>query len=372
MAPFQSVLPISAIEIKLLAPHLAHAVSNGPYSAVDIGDSGAAVVSVDGRFSHTHGVGLFLTKWIWKEGANILATEATTSFTLPVGVHDVALTVVDSGNNAHTDMTTITVLSSGYPDITGISPSSGSIVGSDQITITGSGFTYPAKQTIVHFGNVDLSGNAIQVINATTIQVLSPAFTVGAPVEVSVKTPRGTSTAVPFTYVAASPIAFLSAKLTDFESPTAAVFGPDGKLYVGSLYGKLAKLTLNDDFTAVTSQVISMVANYRAILEIAFDPMDAGADNPPVYCTSSYFFHRDSNSSSGNSINGKVHKVSGGNLDNVVDVITGLPVADHDHGKPSHDPTWYSTSTSGDISYFLLTQVSMVSCSVTLGSYTSK
>ena len=78
--------------------------------------------------------------------------------------------------------------------------------------------------------------------------------------------------------------------------------------------------------------MISTVANYRAILGIAFDPLDAGNANPPVYITSSYFFHGESKSSFGEAINGKVHKVSGANLDIVVNIITGLPVSDSDHG----------------------------------------
>jgi hypothetical protein len=70
-------------------------------------------------------------------------------------------------------------------------------------------------------------------------------------------------------------------------------------------------------------------------LGLAFDPMDAGLTNPPVYITSSFYFHGESNSSSGEAINGKVHRVSGANLDIVENIITGLPVSDSDHGMTS-------------------------------------
>ena len=107
---------ISAIEIKLLAPHFAHSVP-GPdgYEAVDRDCDGFADVVVDGmcrrsagnwkkdgyRYhhgmltdilflplphltagsqSHTHQPGQVLTDWIWKEGSKVLATEGSCYF----------------------------------------------------------------------------------------------------------------------------------------------------------------------------------------------------------------------------------------------------------------------------------------------------
>ena len=56
------------------------------------------------------------------------------------------------------------------------------------------------------------------------------------------------------------------------------------------------------------------------ILGIDFDPLDTSA-NPTVYCTSNKMFHKESNSTGGLAINGKLHAVSGSNLDTVVDVV---------------------------------------------------
>lgn len=119
-------------------------------------------------------------------------------------------------------------------------------------------------------------------------------------------------------------------------------FGPDGKLYVGTGDGRIAKLTLSEDHeTVVESLVSSVVADSdptcftndcRTILGITFDPMDAGLPNPPVYLSHSQTFHGGEDSSSGPAINGKVSVVSGANLDSITDLITGLPVSDHDHG----------------------------------------
>jgi Glucose / Sorbosone dehydrogenase/IPT/TIG domain len=44
------------------------------------------------------------------------------------------------------------------------------------------------------------------------------------------------------------------------------------------------------------------------------------------------FFHGSPTSTSGQSINGKISVARGSNLDIVEDIITGLPVSDHDHG----------------------------------------
>jgi hypothetical protein len=116
------------------------------------------------------------------------------------------------------------------------------------------------------------------------------------------------------------------------QSATVARFGPDRKLYVGTFYGQLYKFTMNSDFTAVTSVATSTIAQYKSIMGIAFDPLDVSNPNPPIYVTSSFFFHGETKSSSGAAVNGKVHRITGANMDIVEDVITGLPVSDSDHG----------------------------------------
>ena len=323
---------INGIAIKLVSPHYAHSVSNGPYAVVDLSRSGVATVPVDGSNSHTHGPGLTLNQWIWKKGATVLAYGPTANLVLPVGQHSVSLTVIDSSGNEATEVTTVAVLPFGFPSITNLSPRSGYISGNEFITITGSGFTYSSSDTTVNFGQMNMTGTSLQVINPTTIVVQSPPISIGIPVSVTVQTPLGVSASETFTYIAASPIVFSSGKLIDFEGPTAAMFGPDKKLYIATLSGKIAKFTMNENFTKIINQVVSTVASNHAILGIAFDPLEADVTNPSVYCTASFFFHGESKSSSGAAINGRILKVSGANLDVVETVIQGLPVSDHDHG----------------------------------------
>ena len=262
----------------------------------------------------------------------IVAAEKA-DLTLPVGDHTVALTVLDSGGNDNTEVTTINVLPFGYPDIESIAPTNGNLLGGTEVTITGSGFT-TATEMIVNFGLYELTGSEIVILDSNTIKVTSPGEAFPIPVQVSVKSIPldATSNSKQFTYETPIPLKWNSRLFTTFESVTVANFGPDGKLYAGNLGGKLAKFTLNDDFT-VASQVISTVAEGRAILGLNFDPMTAGMTNPPVYFTSSQLFHGESNSSSGTAINGKLHRATGANLDTVENIITGLPVCDLDHGK---------------------------------------
>jgi IPT/TIG domain/Glucose / Sorbosone dehydrogenase len=66
-------------------------------------------------------------------------------------------------------------------------------------------------------------------------------------------------------------------------------------------------------------------------LGLAFDPLDVKS-NPDVYFTANRFFHKGTQSSSGTTISGKIKRASGPNLEIVIDIITGLPTSDLDHG----------------------------------------
>jgi IPT/TIG domain len=322
---------ISAIEVKLVGPHLAHSVANGPYRAVDVTGSGTATLMVDGTPSHTHGTGMTLTGFLWKTGATILGTQAAQAITLPVGDHSITLTVTDSGGNENTEATTVKILPFGYPAVLSISPTSGSIAGGSLVTIKGSGFTAAAAETTVHFGLVKLSGSAITVVDAKTITLIAPPTVVGAPVAVSVETPLETSNSVSFNYLASVPIHFQSSLLFGIDSPTVVKFGPDRNLYIGTIQGNLARVTLNEHYTQPIGSVVASVAKFRSIQGIAFDPLDT-KPIPDVYITTSFYFHGSNTSSSGQSINGNVKKISGANFEKITEVISGLPVSDHDHG----------------------------------------
>jgi hypothetical protein len=129
-----------------------------------------------------------------------------------------------------------------------------------------------------------------------------------------------------------SPIQFTPIKLLDIEEPTAVAFGPDSKLYVGTLKGQLAKFTFNENFDTVVESVVTTVDATRGILGIAFDPLDS-ADTiyPTVYISTSHIFHGEGRNSVGDAVNGKIQTVQGANLDQIADVVTGLPVSAEEH-----------------------------------------
>jgi len=103
------------------------------------------------------------------------------------------------------------------------------------------------------------------------------------------------------------------------------------------------KITFQDGGFKVADWVTSAVSEYRSILGIAFDPLDT-AEHPKVYFSHSFFFHGEWQSTSGQAINGKISFVTGANLDAVTDVITGLPVSDHDHGKYQQTTSCYASN----------------------------
>jgi glucose/arabinose dehydrogenase len=324
---------VCGIEIIRVAPHLAHSVPGGPYSTVDIDGDGYAKVLVDGTLSHTHGTGLQLIEWIWKFDGNVVGTGEITNLTLPVGNQVITLFVLDDDGNDASDSTTVTVSPQGYPAIISLSPSQGNISGGEAITLYGSGFIYNTTDIVVHFGDVNITGSGIKKVNSNTIIVQSPKVVVATPVPVYFETPIGKGNTMYFTYVDGFPISFQTSKIMNVYSPTTLTFGPDERLYVGTINGILHKITFDANFQiveAISSSIIADLGQNRSILGLAFDPMDTNS-TPTLYISHSITFHGESKSSSGLAINGKISRISGANLDAIEDVITGLPVSDHDH-----------------------------------------
>jgi hypothetical protein len=152
-----------------------------------------------------------------------------------------------------------------------LSPNEGPQSGGDVVTISGSGFSAAIS---VKFGQVELSGNEINIVNDNTIKVVSPNKGIAVPDAVSVTTigPQGqmaTSNDKLFTYLGDVPIVFEIKKLanSDFRKPITVAFGPDGKLYAGNDVGEIAKFTLNEDYTAVQTMDLKVtVASGRHIM----------------------------------------------------------------------------------------------------------
>lgn len=261
-------------------PHYAHAVPGGPYDLVDTDGDGVEMVSVDGRFSHTHLPGASLKRWTWMVDGVIVGTdEETTSFELPVGVHTLILEVEDSGNFSASDFTVVTVRHSTYPNIKSLSPGSGSIVGGNELTIFGSGFNFTADETAVLIDSVWLTSDDITLLDSETIQIKQmPATDLPGVVDVSIKTPLGTSTPASYTYLDEElpPIQFEGHTLLNYiREPTCLAFDRFGRLYIGTENGEIVRLTLDAQYEVVDEMTSSVIADSesvkRVIMGIAFD-----------------------------------------------------------------------------------------------------
>jgi Malectin domain/IPT/TIG domain len=251
---------LNGIEVALDQPHIAHAVATGPYVGTVVNSlTNTANVQLVGQTSHTHGEMLSLTNFTWKEGSTILGTNINTNFSFGAGVHTVSLTIRDNGGNTDTESTTVRINPFGFPAINSLIPSGGNLTGQYPVTISGSGFNFSANQIKIMFGTTELTGSEITVINQTTIQIIAPSALVAQTVDVTVQTPLGISTSTGFNYVGSIPIVWQEFKLLDFFQPTVGRFGPDSKLYIGTRYGRLLKVTMNSDFTSVVNTIVSYV-----------------------------------------------------------------------------------------------------------------
>ena len=116
-------------------------------------------------------------------------------------------------------------------------------------------------------------------------------------------------------------------------------FGPDGRLYFGSLFNLLYAITLDKD-VQVTHECRTRVPGKleRAVLGIAFDPTDV--DIRMYFSTSTYEWRKTNppkiSEYTKGWTNGKIQSIMverGGcfNDSSIRDIVTGLPVSNHDH-----------------------------------------
>jgi hypothetical protein len=157
---------------------------------------------------------------------------------------------------------------------------------------------------------------------------------------------------------------------TGFEFPTSLQLGPDGKLYVGTQFGKIFVLTLNAQKEVTNVQVINSIyntptlnpngtlgkLNQRQVTGIFVDP-DSSPANPVLYVG-----HSDSRIGANqnetalliNTTSGVLSKLTGPNFDaNKVDLVTGLPRSRENHsinGIQKKDG-WLYLSSGGNTNY---------------------
>ncbi len=135
-----------------------------------------------------------------------------------------------------------------------------------------------------------------------------------------------------------TPIKFDQKLIQATNKATAGAWGPDGRLYVGTLTGVIYAYTFDDTYDNITdTQVINTIAplDNHEILGIAFNPYDS---EPRIYVTHSHLEFNDGDAPLPTDpfpYTGEVSILDGVNFTNRQSLVSGLPVSNHDHGVNS-------------------------------------
>jgi len=209
---------------------------------------------------------------------------------------------------------------------------SGVIAGGSPVAIDGFGF-FPAQDVVVHWGDVDLdAGDFTQL---TPQHIAFPAPPGGGVIAVSISNGKGTSNVKTFLYQIDGPvpIQFHRETALTVPSPTAGVWGPDGKLYVASVDGRITVIEFDSDYQ-VLSQVIhpgvSGLPN-RDTLGLTINPYDP-PDPVKLYVSHGDHFVNGGVPPTGVSpYTGQISVLNGPDFDSPSALVTGLPISNHDH-----------------------------------------
>ncbi len=223
------------------------------------------------------------------------------------------------------------------PVITGLGKTSTSPSGGELIGIFGSAFV---NGVTVKFGEVE--AETVET-TAGTIQARAPPGS--GTVKITVATKAGVSNGVSFTYNSKDiPVKFNTQFVKNagggkFFIPqiAALTYGPDQRLYLGAVNSMIHALTLNKGLQVTKHCKKNVNQKYpRTVLGVAFNPKSNALK---LYMTTSTIFWKDrkqfTNFGQGWT-NGKVQSITmagknGCFNDDLTDVVTGLPVSNHDH-----------------------------------------
>ena len=114
----------------------------------------------------------------------------------------------------------------------------------------------------------------------------------------------------------------------DVPFPTSLAYGPDGKLYVQSMFGKIHVLSFNPDGSVADTSVVSTLGT-RLALGLTIDPAST-PDDVIVWAG-----HSSPSANNGLADSGIISRLSGPGLTQRADVITGLPRSIANHGTNS-------------------------------------
>lgn len=292
---------------------------------------------------------------------NVLLLESSSnsgekSFTLNVqqgdGIYEFHLMYYRKGSGKSNSALTVTGLDSMacdlarvVPVVLAIVPSGSTLDGGGKAKISGVGLF---SRVYVNFGNSKLQAEASN-IDLDSVIVTVPKASAEGTVSVSVQNSFHMSNSVEFTYskTGLPPLKFAQYSMQTGDGVampsllTSIVYGPDHRWYVGSLDSHVYSFAVSQ--TLVLSDICQSesLGTNRSVLAVTFNPADTKA---LLYVATSVLYWKKNNliTSSDGWKNGKVVQLqpsnsnSGGScLQIVKEVITGLPVSNHDHGVNS-------------------------------------
>jgi N-acetylneuraminic acid mutarotase/glucose/arabinose dehydrogenase len=219
------------------------------------------------------------------------------------------------------------------PVLNAVTPLTGAPGGGTAITLEGYGF-FPAPSVAVLWGGVTLGPADGLLVTPAAISFPAPPHASGA-IDVRVKTPQGTSNARSFTYVEGGPgaVSFVKVAGLGLLNPTAAEWGPDGRLYVATLFGELKAVRFDDAWNVTevaTYAGVSKLPNLH-VTGIAIDPW-APASPVTIHVAHALQYADGGNPPVGPSTYwGQVSVLTGPGFDDPVPLVTGLPQSNSGH-----------------------------------------
>lgn len=248
------------------------------------------------------------------------------------------------------------------PIITSVSPNSGSSAGGTEVRIFGYNLYRPV---VVFFGNTRATLRGGQTPKSTEVSVMAPPSSGSNSVPVKVRTGMSyISNEVVYTYGnTCDDVNFDNTQIRDrsgnkvvVTQPTAMTIGQDGDLYVGTLEGRIQKITFDHETHVMQSMCHSEVFQdskwknrrgkiaSRAFLGIALDPRDT-VPRPYVSASTLFYNRREFSISPTNKrawSNGAIERFKPASaatkardprqcLEHDTNIVEGLPVANGDH-----------------------------------------